>query len=162
MKSGISLVFRNKVFLSICAVFSIFSLFYGFVLFFPLEQVCFNGACLRVELALTQQKRSQGLMFRKSLPKNRGMLFVFDEDDYWAFWMKNTYIPLDMIWLNADRQVVYIVKGARPARGGHAFQYIPAIPTRYVVEARAGFCKENNIQLGDQAKFKWIFLPKKL
>lgn len=154
---------RHRFVAGLMAVWGIFLLFYILVYFFPREQVCFDKGCLKVELALTPQQRAQGLMFRKNLPRDKGMLFVFEDDDYWVFWMKNTYVPLDMIWLNADKKVVHIVKDIQPVKeGGNLPRYMPNETARYVLEAGAGFCGKNNIQLGDQARFKWIFLPRKL
>ncbi len=155
-------IFHKRAVLAGIVVLLIFIIFYILVRFFPIERVCFDEACLGVELALTPQKRSQGLMFREYLPRNRGMLFVFDSDDYWVFWMKNTHVPLDMIWLNADRQVVHIVKNVPVDKGENIPQYAPAVPARYVLETNAGFCGKYNIKLGDEAKFKWIFLPEKI
>lgn len=155
-------IVRNKIFLGSIIVLALFFVIYFVIGCFPLERVCFNDACLRVELASTPQERSQGLMFRHFLPRSRGMLFIFNKDDYWAFWMKNTYVPLDMIWLDTTRRVVHIVKNARPVRGDVIAHYVSAIPARYVVEAHTGFCEKNNIRLGDKARFKWIFLSKKI
>ncbi|MFH1691209.1 MAG: DUF192 domain-containing protein [Candidatus Omnitrophota bacterium] len=155
-------IFRNKIILGSIIALGLFFAIYSAISYFPFEQVCFSDTCLHVELASTPQERSQGLMFRHFLPQDRGMLFIFEEDDYWAFWMKNTYVPLDMIWLDANRQVVHIIRNALPAKGDIAVHYVSAIPARYVVEAAAGFCEKNNIKLGQQAKFKWIFLPKKI
>lgn len=154
---------RHRFVMGLMAVLGIFFLFYALVYFFPCEQVCFDKDCLNVELALTPQQRAQGLMFRKNLPRDRGMLFVFEDDDYWIFWMKDTYVPLDMIWLNADKKVVHIVRDIQPVKEGENLpRYIPNEAARYVLEAKAGFCEKNHIKPGDKAKFKWIFLPRKL
>lgn len=157
-----AVVLLKKIVVAGIVVVVVFAGFYALIRCFPFEQVCFNDACFHVELALTPHARSQGLMFRKFLPQNRGMLFVFGDDDYWTFWMKNTYVPLDMVWLNAEREVVHMVANAPPATEDNTPQYMPMIPARYVLEVNAGFCKKHNIKLGDQARFKWIFLPKKI
>src|SRR6185436_4844839 len=60
------------------------------------------------ELADTTEKRARGLMFRESLEGNRGMLFTFPEPQHWAFWMKNTRIALDIIWMDRDNRIVYV------------------------------------------------------
>lgn len=68
----------------------------------------------KLKVADTGKKRSQGLMYIENLPKNEGMLFVFEKSGIYPFWMKNTKIPLDIIWLNSDKQVVYIKENASP------------------------------------------------
>jgi hypothetical protein len=67
-----------------------------------------SGAIIQAEIADTPLKRATGLMYRDHLDKNRGMLFVFGQPQAWGFWMKNTRIPLDMIWLNAQKRVIHI------------------------------------------------------
>jgi uncharacterized membrane protein (UPF0127 family) len=70
---------------------------------------------LEVELAYNNETRASGLMFRKSLPEDGGMLFLFADLDYHSFWMKNTLISLDMIWLNERMEIVYFLT-AEPCR----------------------------------------------
>lgn len=69
-------------------------------------QLCFSGFCFDLELARTQQEREHWLMFRTWLGKWSGMLFVFEKPGRYAFWMKNTYIPLDILWLDQEFRVV--------------------------------------------------------
>src|SRR5205085_1115655 len=69
---------------------------------------------VKVEIARTEAEQSRGLMFRTDLPRDRGMLFIFEVPDEHAFWMHNTLIPLDMIFLGEDRAVVGIVSNAAP------------------------------------------------
>jgi len=71
-------------------------------------------ASFRVEIAATPEQRERGLMFRRELEADRGMVFVFPQEEVQTFWMKNTYIPLDMIFLASDGRVVGIVENARP------------------------------------------------
>jgi len=67
-----------------------------------------------VEMAATEEQREKGLMFRKSLPEGQGMLFDFHQEQSVSFWMKNTYIPLDMIFIRADGRILRIVENAEP------------------------------------------------
>jgi uncharacterized membrane protein (UPF0127 family) len=67
-----------------------------------------QGVKVQAELADTTQKRAMGLMFRESLPANHGMLFTFLEEQEWSFWMKNTRMPLDIIWINKGKKIVHI------------------------------------------------------
>lgn len=108
---------------------------------------------VQVELADTPETRARGLMYRKELPRNAGMLFVFPEEDKLEFWMKNTPLPLDMIFFDRNRRVVGIVERAQPfsttPRG-------PGVPAQYVLEVNGGFAAEHGIQVGDRAEFQGI------
>ncbi len=141
-------------------LFVIFSAFYLKHLFSP--KACFGSVCLYIEIARTQEERAKGLMFRNKLADDRGMLFVFEEDDRWGFWMKNTLIPLDIIWINRGGKVVDIVEGARPFPGDNPPTFRPVSKARYVLEANSGFAKKNSIKVGDSIQFDWIFIPKEL
>ncbi|HAJ57827.1 MAG TPA: hypothetical protein DCL35_08745 [Candidatus Omnitrophica bacterium] len=127
-----------------------------------LPKACFGPKCLIIELAHTEQQRQKGLMFRPSLPEDRGMLFIFPRDDIWGFWMKNTLISLDIIWIDKNRRVVDMVEGAMPFTGENPPTFRPVLRSRYVLEANSGFVKTNGIKIGDKARFRWIFLPKEL
>jgi len=122
-------------------------------------QVCFGDVCVAVEIADTEEERAQGLMFRSHLPEGQGMFFVFPESAFWSFWMKDTYIPLDILWLNKKGEVVEVIREAPPAAG----QLSPArfggtVPARYVLEVPAGFAERHGVKEGSRARFKWIFL----
>src|SRR3972149_157729 len=78
------------------------------------NQVCFNGQCLEVEVASTPKDRERGLMFRENLERNKGMLFIFENEGIYGFWIQNTLIPLDIIWINEDKEVVFIKNNALP------------------------------------------------
>ncbi len=109
--------------------------------------VCFSNNCIEAEIAVTSQERQKGLMFRKSLPENQGMFFVFGKADLHSFWMKDTYIPLDIIWIDKNR-VVHIEQ-AVPCKE-NCPSYKPDNPAKYILETNAGFAK--NIQIGDEVK----------
>jgi uncharacterized membrane protein (UPF0127 family) len=104
-----------------------------------------------VEVADTPERRNLGLMFRKNLPAEAGMLFVFDTSELHTFWMKNTPLPLDMIFIGEDRRIVGIVKDNVPytttSRG-------VAKPSRYVLEVNAGFSARHGVQDGDTVTFE--------
>jgi uncharacterized membrane protein (UPF0127 family) len=103
-----------------------------------------------IEIADTQEKRVRGLMFRKKMAENQGMLFVFPREEYQSFWMKNTVIPLDMIFVNKKREIVNIQKNTTP----YSEQTYPSSkPAIYVVEVNAGFTDKYGIKPGD--KITW-------
>lgn len=106
---------------------------------------------VQVELARTPEEQARGLMYRRSLPPDGGMLFLFDRAEPRRFWMRNTYIPLDMIFLDAQRVVVGIEENTVPldetGRG-------PDQPAQYVVEVAGGYARSHGIGLGARAQFQ--------
>jgi len=120
-------------------------------------QVCFEGVCVCVEIADTEEERTQGLMLRSQLAEGRGMLFIFPESAFWPFWMKDTYIPLDILWLNEKQEVVEIVREAQPAVGRlRPPSFGGTVPARFVLEVPAGFVERHGVKEGSRARFKWI------
>ena len=113
-----------------------------------------GNATVKAEIADTPLKEMRGLMFRKSLGANEGMIFTFGSEDYYGFWMMNTSIPLDMIWLNSNKQVVYIQKDAQPCTITSCPIYRPSAPGQYVLEVNAGFADAHNIKAGTKAQFR--------
>lgn len=104
-----------------------------------------------VEIADTESTRSRGLMFREQLAPNEGMIFVFDEPGEHAFWMKNTLIPLDMVWLDADKRILHIAPSVPPCKADPCPTYSPAPGTRasFVVELVSGFATQHGLKVGD-------------
>ncbi len=118
------------------------------------DRVCFSGTCFRVELAVTQPERSQGLMHRESLPADAGMLFIFGAERPYSFWMKNTLIPLDIIWLDYSRRVIHIEPDVPPCKADPCPSYGPEANALYVLELNAGKAREAGIKPGDTAEFR--------
>lgn len=108
-------------------------------------------AKIDIEIADTEEKRTQGLMFRSSMKETQGMLFIFDKEEMQAFWMKNTMIPLDMIFVNAKKEIVNVRANARPY---DLSSYTSTAPAKYVVEVNGGFCKRHGIKSGDKITFR--------
>ena len=104
---------------------------------------------LRLEIAETNSTRQLGLMYRKEMSETGGMLFIFPDETERAFWMKNTYLGLDIIYLNSDKQVVSISKNAVP----HSLKRRESkLPAKYVVELLAGSSEKWKITPGSQLK----------
>jgi len=118
-------------------------------------QVCISGTCVNVEIADNQNERNFGLMFREELDEDRGMIFVYEESDTYTFWMKNTLIPLDMIWINEDNVIVHIAE-AEPCKADPCPTYGPEEPAKYILEVNQGFSQEQDINIGDEVNFKRI------
>lgn len=106
-----------------------------------------------VEIAGTPERRALGLMYRKELAADAGMLFVFEAADHLTFWMKNTVLPLDMIFITDDRRVLGIVKDAVPftttSRGVDG-------KSRYVLEVNAGFSERHGVRDGDTVTLEGV------
>jgi hypothetical protein len=113
----------------------------------------FESAAVSAEVADTQPKITKGLMHRKSLGENEGMLFIFKDEKERNFWMKNTLIPLDMIFLNNDKKIVHIIRDAQPCEVEEYQLYNSRYPAMYVIEVNAGFTEEHNIQIGQKPRF---------
>lgn len=106
-----------------------------------------------VEVVSTPAQQAIGLMYRKELGAMAGMLFVFDTTVEHPFWMKNTVLPLDMIFLGEDRKVVGIVKDAVPFT---TTARTVGAPSRYVLEVNAGFSTKHGVKGGDLVSFENI------
>jgi hypothetical protein len=113
-----------------------------------LEIVSASGVhAFTVELAASDQERERGLMFRRELPEGQGMLFDFQHDQPVAFWMHNTYIPLDMIFIRGDGRIARIAENAKP----ESDDLIPSgTPVRAVLEVIGGTARQLGIKPGDR------------
>ncbi len=104
----------------------------------------------KVELAITSNERADGLMHRSSLADDRGMLFIAKQQTIQSFWMKNTLIPLDMIFIDEKMKVAGVIKNARPHdTSSHYINH----PSKYVLEINGGQAERNNISAGVKAIF---------
>lgn len=107
-----------------------------------------------VELATTAPARERGLMFRDQMEAGHGMLFLFDSDQPLAFWMKNTKIALDIVYLDSRRRVVSIQAGVPPCSAGDRCPAYPAsAPAMYVLELNAGNAEVLGLKIGDPVRF---------
>lgn len=107
-----------------------------------------SGARYSLELALTPEDQAQGLMYRENLPDRTGMLFVFPEDAPHHFWMKNTMIPLDMIWMDASGRVVYVSANTPPCKADPCPTYGPDGNVRLVLEIAGGLAAKEGVAVG--------------
>lgn len=112
-----------------------------------------NGFKVTAELAIAEEQRQQGLMFRKGMKEDQGMLFIFEEENYYSFWMKNTYFPLDMLWLDSNRLIVHIEENVPPCPVEPCPSYMPTRPARYVLELVSGSVKKHGLKIGDRLDF---------
>jgi uncharacterized protein len=112
-----------------------------------------SGIVLQVELMQNDQDRAMGLMFRPSLPLDRGLLFVFPEADFHGFWMKNCRFPIDMVWLDQAKKVVYLAEAVPPCKAEPCAVYSPMQRAQYVVEMNAGQARREKAVIGATLKF---------
>ena len=112
-----------------------------------------NGNVVGLELAIDSETRAQGLMYRDSLRPNTGMLFAFEQDGEYPFWMKNTMIPLDMIWIDQRHRIVHVKDNVPPCKADPCPSYAPNAISRYVLELPAGEAKKQNLKVGDALQF---------
>ncbi len=106
-----------------------------------------------VEIAADDEMRQQGLMFRDHIDPGHGMLFVFPRDDVFSFWMKNTRIPLDMIWIDANKRIVGIRENVPPCHVDDCPSYGPGVVARYVLEVGGGEAAKHRLKTGDALQF---------
>jgi len=115
-----------------------------------------GGTIIHAELADTPQKRAQGLMYREHLAKDHGMLFTFGQAQLWTFWMKNTKIPLDIIWMSEKKQIIYIARSVPicTRKDDGCPQYQPNDPALYVLELGSGEADRLKLEKGSKLKFR--------
>jgi len=106
-----------------------------------------------VELADTAEKIKTGLMYRDSLAVNQGMLFIFDVEESKSFWMKNTYLPLDIVFISADSSIVSIAENTIPFSEQSVLSKGPA---KFVLEINAGISLKWGLKIGDKITWKRI------
>lgn len=109
---------------------------------------------LEVEFADNDYERAQGLMYRTELAENQGMLFIFPNEGIQSFYMKNTVLSLDMIFINSDLEIVTIHKKTEP----YSEESKPSTkPAQYVLETIAGYTDKYNIKVGDKIVFRQTY-----
>jgi len=152
------LIKNKKIILTVILFFSGFYLFFQNIInneavmgLKPIPtQVCIKENCFDVEIADTAKEREIGLMNREHLAKNSGMLFVFEKEDIYNFWMKNTLIPLDIIWIDGNNKIIFIKENAEPCKIEQCETFEPKQKAKYVLEINGGLADELGIEIGDE------------
>ena len=117
------------------------------------DEVCFNERCVKVEVVYKWDDLIRGLKFREKMDLDHGMLFIFPKTSVYSFWMKDTKIPLDMIWMDYARRVVHIASNVPPCVSDPCTIYTPQDQALYVLEVNAGYATRHNITVGRSAQF---------
>ena len=113
-----------------------------------------DGAAIQVELAIDEGTRTQGLMYRDRLAADRGMLFFFPQSGEYPFWMKNTLIPLDMVWIDDHRRIVHIASNVPPCTADPCPNYPPNAAAKYVLELAAGVAAKHHLRNGQVLRYE--------
>ena len=106
------------------------------------------GVIIDAWVADSAYSRYRGLSVCSSLASHQGMLFVFNQSQAYSFWMKDMKFPIDIFWLNENREIVFIKKNADPS--DYPESYTPPRAARYVLETRAGIAEKESLKIGDQ------------
>lgn len=117
----------------------------------PHVNVHLGDGVFRADIADTEAERIKGLSGTTSLRQDQALLMVYQSDSKWPIWMKDMNYPIDIVWLDSNKKVVYIVKNAPP--DSYPDKFVPNDLARYVVELPAGTTSEKNIKIGEQANF---------
>jgi len=113
-----------------------------------------SGRKLTVEVVASGEERALGLMFRDSLPADRGMLFLFESSGFQGIWMKNCRFPIDIVWLDENRRVVHLAENVPPCRQDPCPTYAPLRRALYVLELNAGQARREGALVGATLEFK--------
>jgi uncharacterized protein len=114
-----------------------------------------RGQIIKVETMITSADLRKGMMYRTSLAPDHGMLFIHPTPGNYPYWMYETLIPLDIIWMDNDRNIVQMVLSAPPCttEPSKCTQYVCTKPARYVLELKGGMAKKYGLELGQ--KIDW-------
>ncbi len=112
-----------------------------------------TGRVMQTEVMVRDEDRAMGLMFRKSLPADRALLFVFEETGFHGIWMKNCKFPIDIVWLDEERKVVHVAAGVPPCRREPCPVYKSLRRAAFVIEMNAGEAKRSGARIGSAVKF---------
>lgn len=113
-----------------------------------------DGTTIHVEIAADDATREQGLMYRDQLAADRGMVFFFPQSGNYPFWMKNTLIPLDMIWIDDQKRIAHIASDVPPCKADPCPSYDPGTFSKYVLEVAAGVAKRHGLANGQPLRFE--------
>jgi uncharacterized membrane protein (UPF0127 family) len=118
-----------------------------------------DGFSVTAELALTDEERQQGLMFREKINDDQGMLFIFEDEGVYSFWMKNMRFPIDILWLDAQKKIVHLESRVPPCQSDPCPSYAPDAAAMYVLELKSGGAEKHGLKLYDRLEF---VLPKNI
>lgn len=147
-------IMRNKIIWPFVAVMIILAFAYGFSFSQKVKTpktLKIGDVTLNIYVAKTDADREKGLSGKEKLAENEGMLFIFEKEDNYGFWMKDMNFPIDIAWLNKDKRIVFIEKNVLP----ETYPKVFSSPSQsiFVLETAAGFFENSKIKIGDFAEF---------
>ncbi len=116
-------------------------------IFFP------DGETIIADLVKTDEERSRGLMFRNTLNVDQGMLFVFEKEGLYSFWMKNMNFAIDILWLDRQKRIVHLEHNVPPCKKEPRPSYAPLVPAKYVLELKAGSIEQRKLKMYERIEF---------
>ncbi len=140
-----------RLLLGLAVVFAVLLLFLSLLLNRKSTKAEIAGHDFSVSVAKSDKDKQIGLSSKENLPKDQGMLFVFDQPDYYSFWMKNMKFPIDIIYINGDK-VTTVIKDAKPVQNGDLPIYQPSEKSDKVLEINAGLSDQYGIKNGTEIK----------
>jgi len=145
----------------VLAILVIAAVSIGYFVFQPRNtvRIMIDGVAFSVDLATTPAEQQKGLSGRSSMAPDHGMLFIFQSEDYWSFWMYEMKFPFDMIWFNSSRQGVFIEQDLPPCSPTVCPVFTPTTKATYVLEVNAGFIAAHRVSLGDMFTFVASVFP---
>lgn len=113
-----------------------------------------DNLTLKTEFAITEEQQQHGLMNRTEIPDNFGMLFIFNDEDYRSFWMKNTFVDLSIAYIGANKKILEIIdmQASKSSLDANPKTYPSSKKAMYALEVKQGWFKKNKIKVGDQIK----------
>ncbi len=141
--------FKRISFIITLVVLFLLAVFFVLISHKPLSYVEIKGKKIKVEIADSQAEMEKGLIHRENLGENSGMLFIFPDSEIRSFWMKNTLISLDIIFVDENLEIVDI-KNALPCSSEPCALYTSSLPAKYVLEVNSGFSEQNNLTIGEE------------
>jgi uncharacterized membrane protein (UPF0127 family) len=112
-----------------------------------------DGFSATAELAVSDEERAQGLMFREKINEDQAMLFLFEEEDIHSFWMKNMRFAIDILWLDGQKRIVHLESRVPACPKDPCPSYVPAAAAAFVLELQAGFVEKHGLRLYDRVEF---------
>jgi uncharacterized membrane protein (UPF0127 family) len=115
-----------------------------------------DGYVVQVEVAADDATRQQGMMYRDRLASDHGMLFFFPQSGNYPFWMKNTLIPLDMIWIDDQKRIAHVANNVQPCKADPCPSVPPNADARYVLELATGVAARHGLANGQTLRFEGL------
>jgi len=116
-------------------------------------EIKINNVTIFAWIADDEEKRALGLMHIKKLEENEGIIFIFEDEGIHQFWMKNTYLPLDILFIDKNLKIIDI-QSMEPCNMNECILYSPPRSIKYAIEVERGFCTRNGIKIDDEVKIE--------